>query len=148
MRHCGYKGIYLITLSHKPAGYILFLPCVSVAPGESTQHSLDDQGSCAELHCSLHGLALCEDQVKKKLYKMTSRDTVSVQNNSQMSDRIKAPLSYQLERREPYFSQLNLCHVFVTATLHFYIDGEPLLGTVTSPMSPRELFGVGKRLFL
>lgn len=109
------------------------------------QHSLDDQGACAELHCSVSVLALCEAEVKRN-YKMTWTNTVSVQNNSLMNARLKAWLSDHLERQEPLVSQLKPRHAIVKATLHFYIYTGPLPCTTT--MSPLELFGVGKQLFL
>ena len=39
MRPCGYKGIYLITLSHKPAGCVLFLVWVELLSHLERAHS-------------------------------------------------------------------------------------------------------------
>lgn len=77
VRSRGFRGIHLITLSHKPAGCVLFC---------HTWRKRTAQPRWSRLFCwtALFSAGPCFVWIlsQKKLYGMTWRDTVSVQNNS------------------------------------------------------------------
>lgn len=98
-RPCGYKGIHLVTLSHKPAGYVLFLPWAEFLSHLGRAHSTATMIKAALLNC----IVLCRALLCVKLKSKDAlwKEILYQHKTTFTNDSIKAQPSCQLERRDP-----------------------------------------------